>query len=38
VMWNSATSFARSAMVPTNLYRVQGQLLTLPRQGTLKAG
>lgn len=38
VMWNNAASFARSAMVPTNLYRVQGQLLTLPRHGTLKAG
>src|SRR5260221_5284851 len=38
VMWNNAASFARSAMVPTNLYRVQGQLLTLPRHGALKAG
>ena len=38
VMWNNAASFARSVMVPTNLYRVQGQLLTLPRQGTLKVG
>jgi hypothetical protein len=33
VMWNNAASFARSAMVPANLYRLQGQLLTLPRHG-----
>ena len=37
-MWNSAASFARSVMLATNLYRVQGQLMTPPRPSNLKAG
>ena len=37
-MWRSAESWGMGCSVPTNLYYIQGQLLTLPRMGQLKGG
>lgn len=37
-MWNNAAAWGRSSHLPTNLYRVQGQIQQLPRIAQLKAG